>query len=175
MTMVISPPQLWNTSSISTVTWSDSKSHTCTLANAVSHLHTGQSSDHPDTDLILICEGRSIHVHRLVVAAASPFLSKLVSEAEAASPLCLVGLSYSQAMMVVHFIYHGMLERVSELEIERLLEATKHLQISGLNSGKTVLIKTQVDSDNMEDDDVFTDADQPVDNNHAVDLSPVNR
>merc|ERR1719470_789147 len=92
------------------------------------------------------------------------------------SPLCLVGLRYSQAMMVVQFMYRGVLERVSEHEIDTLLEASKHLQITGLNNGRTAIIKTEDEIDNaMEDDDVFTDVDHQSDNEHAVDLSPVNR
>lgn len=158
------------------VTWSGIRSHSTTLATAVSHLHSTSTTDSTGTDLVLVCEGRRILVHRLVVAAASPYLAMLVAEADSASPLCLVGLSYSQAMMVVQFMYRGMLERVSELEIEMLLEATKHLQITGLHNGRTVIIKTEVEMDNaMEDDDVFTDVDQQIDNDHAVDLSPVNR
>jgi len=110
------------------------------------------------------------------VAAASPYLARLVREADSSSPLCLVGLSYSQAMLVVQFMYRGLLERLSEEEIERLLEATKHLQITGLNNGRTAIVKTEIDMDNaMEDDDVFADNDHHSDNEHAVDLSPVNR
>jgi len=171
-------PRLWNSSSMLTVSWSDSVSHSTTLATAISLMHSSSSTPSSTTDLILVCEGRDIPVHRLVVAASSPYLAKLVSEAESSSPLCLVGLSLSQAMMVVQFMYRGMLEKISEEEIENLLEATKHLQITGLHNGRTVIIKTEVEAEMdtaMDDDDVFTDVDHPLDNDHAVDLSPVNR
>lgn len=176
MTRVTSPHLSWTASSMLTVTWSDTRSHSTTLARAVSHLHSTPTTDATTTDLVLVCEGRNIPVHRLVVACASPFLARLISEADCSSPLCLVGLSYSQAMMVVQFMYRGILERVSEHEIDMLLEASKHLQITGLNNGRTAIIKTEDEMDNaMEDDDVFTDIDHQSDNEHAVDLSPVNR
>ena len=177
MTRVTSPHLSWTPSSMLTVTWSGIRSHSTTLARAVSHLHSTPASDSSNTtDLLLLCEGQTIPVHRLVVAAASPYLARLVREADSSSPLCLVGLSYSQAMLVVQFMYRGLLERLSEEEIERLLEATKHLQITGLNNGRTAIVKTEIDMDNaMEDDDVFADNDHHSDNEHAVDLSPVNR
>ena len=111
--------------------WSDTRSHSTTshsttLARAVSHLHSTNTTYSTATDLVLVCEGCNIPLHRLVVAAASPYLARLVSEQDCNSPLCLVGLRHSQAMMVVKFMYRGMLERVSEHEIDMLLEANKH-------------------------------------------------
>jgi len=173
-----SPHLPWNSSSVSTVTWSDTISHCSTLATAVSHMHSSIATNATATDLTLVCEGRDIPVHRLVVAASSPYLARLVTEADNSSPICLVGLKYNQAVMVVKFMYRGMLERVSEEEIENLLESTKHLQITGLHNGRTVIIKTEVETEGdpaMEDDDVFTDIDHQLENDHAVDLSPVNR
>ena len=176
--MRVSSPHLsWTSSTMLMVTWSGTRSHSTTLARAVSNLHNASTTDNSTTtDLVLVCEGHNIPVHRLVVAASSPYLAMLVREADITSPLCLVGLRYSQAMMVVQFMYRGMLEKVSEEEIEILLEATKHLQITGLNNGRTVIVKTEVEMETaMEDDDVFTDVDHQSDNEHAVDLSPVNR
>ena len=72
----------------------------------------------------------------------------------------------------MEFIYKGVLERLSEPEIDSLLEAVKHLNIIGMtNNDKIAVIKTEHETDNLvaaiEDDDVFSD--------QAVDLSPVSR
>ena len=173
-----SPHPSWNTGSVLTVTWSDTLPHCSTLATTVSNMHTSMTTNSSTTDLVLVCEGRDIPVHRLVVAASSPYLAKLVSEADSSSPLCLAGLRYNQAAMLVKFMYTGMLDRVSEEDIENLLETTKHLQITGLHNGRTVIIKTEVETEvdaAMDDDEVFTDIDHQLENDQAVDLSPVNR
>ena len=72
-----------------------------TLAGAVAGLHTdtghlAQDSQAGRPDLLLRCEGSHIPAHRLVLAAASPFLAALVSDTGEESPLCLVGLTYQQ-------------------------------------------------------------------------------
>ena len=65
-------------------------------------------------------------------------------------------------------MYQGELERMPEVEIDELLKAVKHLHIVGLRStDKTAIVKTKLDKDVMEHDDVFSD--------QAEDLSPVNR
>ena len=162
----------WASTSMSMVSWNNSESHSTTLAQAISSLHTSVDTDSSSTDLILICEGRTIPVHRLVVATSSPYLAKLVIEADSTSPICLVGVKYKHAVMVVQFMYTGVLERISEQEVDILLEATKHLQITGLNHGRTAIVKTEIDLDAQMEDDVFADTN---DNEHAVDLSPVTR
>ena len=159
---------------LTTLSWS---SHGSVLAEALDSLYTSSVS----TDLLVLCQGRNIPVHSLVLAASSPFLARLLQDSP--TTLSLDGITYSQvtlsffhtfpsslacfqAQLAVQFMYKGVLERLSQLEIQRFLEAVKHLEISGLTEE---MLRTQYVADNaMEDDDVFT-------NDQAVDLSPVNR
>ena len=63
-------------------------------------------------------------------------------------------------------MYKGILERLSQAEIDSFLCSVAHLEISGLSEE---IFRTQTELENaMEDDDVFT-------SDQAVDLSPVNR
>ena len=63
-------------------------------------------------------------------------------------------------------MYKGVLERLSQPEIESFLSSVAHLEISGLAED---MVRTPAELDTaMEDDDVFT-------SDQAVDLSPVNR
>jgi len=129
----------------------------------------------PDTaDLVLLVQGSSIPVHRSVLAAASPYLASLVRDtAETSDTLSLVEISHAQALLVVQFMYRGVLERLSEPEIDQLLEAVSHLEITGMRPGdkqasvKLEAMETESPQDDNIDDDVFSD--------QAVDLSPVNR
>ena len=72
---------------LSTLCWS---SHSSVLASALDSLY-----DSPDTsDLHILCQGRNISVHRLVLAAASPFLAGLLQDGH--TTLSLDGITYSQ-------------------------------------------------------------------------------
>ena len=80
-----------------------------TLAGAVAGLHTdtghlAQDSQAGRPDLLLRCEGSHIPAHRLVLAAASPFLAALVSDTGEESPLCLVGLTHQQVVVLCDVI-----------------------------------------------------------------------
>ena len=70
--------------------WSD---HSTVLAGALHSLYT----DTTDTDLVILCQGRNIAVHRMVLAASSPFLARLLQEADTA--LSLDGLTYSEVRL----------------------------------------------------------------------------
>ena len=159
--------------STTSLSWAD---HSTVLAGALSSLH----SDTADSDLLLLCQGRHIPVHRMVLAASSPFLAGLLQEADTA--LSLDGMTYSevrrllstltvtnwvifQAQLAVQFMYKGVVERLSQAEIDSFLCSVAHLEISGLAEQ---IFRSQTELENaMEDDDVFSD--------QAVDLSPVNR
>merc|ERR1719427_273228 len=94
-----------------------------------------------------------LHTDTGVLAAASPFLAALVSDTGEESPLCLVGLTYQQALLAVEFCYTGRLEGLTESEVSRLLEATAHLGIIGLSwSPATVLVKQETPTAELEDD-----------------------
>ena len=148
------------------VRWRGEVSHASLVSETVSQHIDG---DHGH-DLVLLVQGHSIPVHRAVLAASSPYLSQLVEDS--LDTISLVDISLHQARQAVRFMYHGVLDRMSEVEIDELLEAVKHLNIIGMRSmDKTAIIKIELEdggeTDIMEDDDVFSD--------QAVDLSPVNR
>ena len=77
-------------SSTTSLCWSD---HSAVLAGALDSLY----SDTTSTDLTLVCQGRHIPVHRMVLAASSPFLARLLQEAD--TVLSLAGLTYSEVRL----------------------------------------------------------------------------
>ena len=144
------------------VRWRGEVSHASLVSETVSRHFDGDRGH----DLVLLVQGHSIPVHRAVLAASSPYLGQLMEDS--LDTISLVDISLHQARQVVRFMYQGELERMSEVEIDELLEAVKHLHIVGMRStDKTAIVKTKLDKDVMEDDDVFSD--------QAVDLSTVNR
>ena len=92
-----------------------------------------------------------------------------------------------QAILVVQFMYKGVLERLSEQEIARLLDSVRHLEIVGMRGGSQEAAGIKMEAMDIEEDDVFTDqvdTDTSLVQNRiltsdwstqAVDLSPVNR
>ena len=66
--------------------------HSAVLAGALSSLYCDTS----DTDLVVLCQGRAIPVHRMVLAASSPFLAGLLLPQEADTALSLDGITYSE-------------------------------------------------------------------------------
>ena len=72
------------------LSWSD---HSAVLAGALHSLY----SDTSGTDLLILCQGGNIPVHRMVLAASSPFLARLLQEADTA--LSLDGLTYSEVRL----------------------------------------------------------------------------
>ena len=77
---------------VSTLCWGE---HCTTLASALDSLYTCQDS----SDLLIVCQGRKIPVHRLVLAANSPFLAGLLLEVN--TTLSLDGITYSQVSLLV--------------------------------------------------------------------------
>ena len=96
-------------------------------------------------------------------------------------------LSLLQAILVVQFMYKGVLERLSEQEISQLLDSVRHLEIVGMRGGSQEAAGIKMEAMDIEEDDVFTDqvnTDTSLAQNRiltsdwstqAVDLSPVNR
>ena len=92
-----------------------------------------------------------------------------------------------QAILVVQFMYKGVLERLSEQEISQLLDSVRHLEIVGMRGGSQEAAGIKMEAMDIEEDDVFTDqvnTDTSLAHNRiltsdwstqAVDLSPVNR
>ena len=76
-------------SSTASLCWPD---HSTVLAETLSSLYCDTS----DTDLVLVCQGRAIPVHRMVLAASSPFLAGLPLLQEADTALSLDGITYSE-------------------------------------------------------------------------------
>ena len=75
---------------LSTLSWS---SHSRVMAGALESLYSSSAS----TDLLILCQGRNIPVHTLVLAANSPFLAGLLQEAP--TTLSLDGITYSQVRL----------------------------------------------------------------------------
>ena len=62
-----------------------------------------------------------------------------------------------QAILVVQFMYKGVLERLSEQEISQLLDSVRHLEIVGMRGGSPEAAGIKMEAMDIEEDDVFTD------------------
>ena len=62
-----------------------------------------------------------------------------------------------QAILVVQFMYKGVLERLSEQEISQLLDSVRHLEIVGMRGGSQEAAGIKMEAMDIEEDDVFTD------------------
>jgi len=104
-------------------------------------------------DMVLRCSGDTpgIPVHRLVLAAASPLLSRCLPDSEEGCEVLIPDTLPSQLMHFVQYIYTGVAD-VSQKEKEDLLELLQRLSVGGEFHRS-----------------VKGTSDEPVDNNHKSD------
>ena len=90
-------------------------------------------TDEDFADVTLVCdEDRQIRAHKVVLSAVSPFFRKILKRNPHQHPLIyLNGLSFDHLQSMISFIYTGQTE-VAEIDLEKFMEASKHLQIKGL-------------------------------------------
>jgi len=135
------------------VVTTDSPSPTCTSVTTVSHMMT--SADHLsklitglDTlrasgvlcDYTIIAGGLEMHVHRAVLVACSDYFRAMLTGdmlESRESTVILQGISSFGLQAVIEFIYSGRLT-VSLDNVEEILAAASHLQVSHFNSVVTL-------------------------------------
>jgi len=126
---------------------------------------------------ILAAQGENFKVNSLMVAASSPFLADLIADSTH-DKLILDGVKPDQVVWLVEFMSRGAVDRIPVCEVSGLLEVARQLQVTGLLATVPQLQVTGLlatvplslpDTQDEDEDDVF------MDNDEAVDLSPVNR
>jgi len=126
---------------------------------------------------ILAAQGENFKVNSLMVAASSPFLADLIADSNH-DKLILDGVKPDQVVWLVEFMSRGAVDRIPACEVSGLLEVARQLQVTGLLATVPQLQVTGLlatvplslpDTQDEDEDDVF------IDNDEAVDLSPVNR
>ena len=89
------------------------------------------------TDVTLACEdGNQIDVHKIVLAASSPYLHNILKGHKYSHPLiCMTGLKFQDLISIVDFLYYGETYIYYE-NLETFLIIAKELDVKGLNDNK---------------------------------------
>ena len=85
------------------------------------------------TDVTLACEdGQQMEVHKLVLAASSPFFRSLFKRNSHAHPLVYMrGVKSKEMTSIIDFLYHGQ-ATVFQDDLESFLAIAQELQLKGL-------------------------------------------
>ncbi|GAB0097949.1 hypothetical protein DMENIID0001_136380 [Sergentomyia squamirostris] len=119
-------------------------------------------------DVTLVCEGRRIHCHRVVLAASSSYFSDLFEENPAQHPIVILprDVKFWAIQALVEFMYKGEVS-VSENGFEELVKCAGMLHIRGFNKAITShFLKNSGNSQNSlatPADDQEDDIDDPLD------------
>ncbi|GAB0089563.1 hypothetical protein DMENIID0001_041290 [Sergentomyia squamirostris] len=110
------------------------KSHFESLGAAFPEMLTGRKF----VDVTLVCEGRRIHCHRVVLAASSTYFSDLFEENPAQHPIVILprDVKFWSIQALVDFMYMGEVS-VSESGFEELVKCAGMLHIRGFNKAIT--------------------------------------
>lgn len=86
-------------------------------------------------DLTLACKDGSIDCHRLILAACSPYFSRLFLKypLEKHIVFFLKNTNFSTLTHLVNYLYYGELKNVNKGQIEDLFRTAEELQIPGLD------------------------------------------
>ena len=90
--------------------------------------------DDPDfADVTLACEdGQQVEVHKVILAASSPFFQKLLGRNKHAHPMIYMrGIKSDDLLAIVDFLYHGEAS-IYQDSLESFLAIAEELQLKGL-------------------------------------------
>ncbi|CAL8105894.1 unnamed protein product [Orchesella dallaii] len=106
------------------------KAHTNVLVDQLSHGFSQQQF----VDVELLCEGKTIKCHRLVLAAGSLYFDRVLSEHPRSDlVLAVESTKYSVLEALVAFMYTGEVT-VSQCMLKDLMMAAENLEIKGLSN-----------------------------------------
>jgi len=89
-------------------------------------------------DLTLACEDEEIQVHKVILAACSPFFRNILRRHPHQHPLLyLKGVKYSDLQSVLNFMYHGEVN-VAQEDLNSFLALAADLKIKGLTENHTL-------------------------------------
>lgn len=84
------------------------------------------------TDLTLSCQGRTLHVHKLVMSVASPLIRSLLNSNPSQHPIIIMrDVSYADMSALLSFVYGGEVT-VPEHQLDSFLQTAASLQVRGL-------------------------------------------
>ena len=92
------------------------------------------------TDVTLACEdGNQIDVHKIVLAASSPYFHNILRGHKHSHPLiCMTGLKFQDLVSIVDFFYYGETNIIHE-NLDTFLKIAKELYIKGLNENEEIV------------------------------------
>ena len=90
-------------------------------------------NDEDFTDVTLACDdGQLVKAHKVILAAASPFFKRILTQAAHPNPLIHIqGIKAFHLKLMLHFIYLGR-ATIETGNIEEFFESTRRLKIEGL-------------------------------------------
>ena len=93
--------------------------------------------DNDFTDVTLACEdGQQVEVHKVILAASSPFFQKLLGRNKHAHPMIYMrGIKFDDLLAIIDFLYYGE-ANVNQESLDSFLAIAEKLQLKGL-MGKT--------------------------------------
>ena len=87
-------------------------------------------------DVTLACGDKQVEVHKVILAASSPFFKKILKNNPHSHPLIyLKGTKFSDVEAVLNYIYHGEVN-IDEANLNAFLEVAEDLEVKGLVPGK---------------------------------------
>ncbi|CAG0879347.1 unnamed protein product [Cyprideis torosa] len=102
--------------------------HQSTLASVFSDLLENTEL----TDVTLSAEGQTLHAHRLVLAACSPYFKEIFDKCSDRSPILIIkGAKFEELKALVSFMYCGEIN-VEQEDLVSLLSTAESLSIKGL-------------------------------------------
>ena len=103
------------------------------------------------TDVTLACEdGQRLEVHKVILAASSPFFQKLLERNKHPHPLIYMrGLKSEDLLAIVDILYCGE-ENVCQENLDSFLAITEELQLKGLMGKTDEKIENVVGDDGLE-------------------------
>ncbi|KAK9499327.1 hypothetical protein O3M35_002380 [Rhynocoris fuscipes] len=107
-------------------------------------------------DVTLVCEGKSLRAHRLVLSAFSELFESLLSNHEDKEPVViLTGVKFDIMKALIQFMYQGEI-KVQQSQLDMLLQIAEELKIIGLGQQAWHSIKRehQISNDTLMHDTV---------------------
>ena len=92
------------------------------------------------TDVTLACEdGNQIEVHKIVLAASSPYFHNILRGHKHSHPLiCMTGLKFQDLVSIVDIFYYGE-TNITHENLDTFLKIAKDLDIKGLNGNEEIV------------------------------------
>ncbi|XP_037957159.1 ring canal kelch protein isoform X2 [Teleopsis dalmanni] len=100
-------------------------------------------------DVILVADDIEIHAHKMVLAACSPYFCAMFTgfEESKQTRIALKGIDYRALELLIEYVYTSTVE-VNEDNVQVLLTAANHLQLTDVRDACCDYLQTQLDASN---------------------------